>query len=200
LAIIATVAMPGRHTASVAVVYAATARAFFNRRQNMTAQVPRATAAALMMFIALAACRDKETEVEVSAGTVGDTPVVTAEIDPPAGPPVTISVAETEGGVFLTDGAGNAIYVAETSTTTPSEGFRPLTGRAIPGSAQVQASLIGVTTLPDGTLQVTYAGQPLYTYAEDRAPGDTKGAGKTAGGTRYHLVDPAGKETAAKAR
>jgi len=166
----------------------------------MTAQVPRATAAAFMMFVALTACRKKEPDVEVSAGTVGDTPVVTAQIDPPEGPPVTISVAETPGGVFLTDGAGNAVYIADTPTATPGEGFRPVKGKASPGSTKVEASLIGVTTLPDGTLQVTYAGQPLYTYAEDRAPGDRKGEGKRAGGTTYHLVDPSGKQIAAKGR
>ena len=164
----------------------------------MIGQLPRTAAAALMM-LALQACRDKDAEVEISAGTVGDTPVVTAEIDPPDGPPVTLAVAEKDGALFLTDAAGNAIYIAETPTATPTDGFRPVTGKGSPGSPQVQASLIGVTTLPDGTLQVTYAGQPLYTYADDRAPGDTKGAGKSAGGTKYHLVDPSGKRTTTKA-
>jgi len=162
----------------------------------MSGQLPRAIAATLM-FVTLTACRDKKTE-EVSAGTVGDT--VVAQISPPAGAPVTIAVAETDGGVILTDGAGNALYIADTPTTTPGEGFRPVTGKATAGSSKVDAALIGVTTLPDGTIQVTYAGKPLYTYAEDSAPGDTKGQGKRAGGTTYHLVDPTGKASGAKAR
>ena len=165
----------------------------------MTQQLPRAIAATLM-FVTLAACKDKKTEVAISEGNVGDTPVVTAQIDPPAGPPVMISVAETDGGVFLTDGAGNALYIADTPPTTPGQDFRPFTGKASAGSSKVDAALIGVTTLPDGTIQVTYAGKPLYTYAGDRAPGDTKGQGKSADGTTYHLVDPSGKQSGAKSR
>jgi predicted lipoprotein with Yx(FWY)xxD motif len=40
--------------------------------------------------------------------------------------------------------------------------------RAGPG---VKRSLLGTTRRPDGKLQVTYAGNPLYYYVDDRQPG-----------------------------
>ena len=35
--------------------------------------------------------------------------------------------------------------------------------------------LLGTTTRKDGTVQVTYAGMPLYYYFKDKAAGDTIG-------------------------
>jgi predicted lipoprotein with Yx(FWY)xxD motif len=36
---------------------------------------------------------------------------------------------------------------------------------------------LGTVKRPDGRLQVAYKGGPLYTFVEDRKPGDTKGDG-----------------------
>ena len=51
----------------------------------------------------------------------------------------------------------------------------------------------------DGTTQITYAGHPLYFYAGDAKPGDTKGQGIDLDGGKWWLVDPTGNAITAAA-
>jgi predicted lipoprotein with Yx(FWY)xxD motif len=53
----------------------------------------------------------------------------------------------------------------------------------------VDASLLGTTTRKDGTIQVTYAGMPLYYYFKDKAAGDV--SGQNVNSVRY-VVAPDG--------
>ncbi len=53
----------------------------------------------------------------------------------------------------------------------------------------VNAALLGTIPRDDGTLQATYNGWPLYTYAGDTAPGTTSGQGM---GSAWFLVSGAG--------
>ena len=54
------------------------------------------------------------------------------------------------------------------------------------------AKSLSVVKRPDGRRQVAYKGGPLYTFAEDRKPGDMKGNGFKDVGT-WHVVTVAGK-------
>lgn len=56
------------------------------------------------------------------------------------------------------------------------------------------ASMLGTTKRKDGTLQVTYAGWPLYTYAEDSKPGDAKGNDIDSFGAEWYALLPSGEE------
>jgi predicted lipoprotein with Yx(FWY)xxD motif len=44
----------------------------------------------------------------------------------------------------------------------------------------------------DGTLQLAYAGRPLYTYIADSAPGSIAGNGITSFGAVWHIARPTG--------
>ena len=50
---------------------------------------------------------------------------------------------------------------------------------------------LGTVTRPDGTLQVTYKGAPLYTFNEDSKRGDTRGEGFKDVGT-WHAATTSG--------
>jgi predicted lipoprotein with Yx(FWY)xxD motif len=52
---------------------------------------------------------------------------------------------------------------------------------------------LGVVKRPDGTMQVTYRGEPLYTFAADHSPGQTKGQGFKDVGTWNAVTTSAAK-------
>ena len=56
------------------------------------------------------------------------------------------------------------------------------------------ASKIALIKRSDGTTQVTYGGHPLYTYAGDAKPGDTKGEGLNQFGAEWNVLAPDGSE------
>ena len=53
---------------------------------------------------------------------------------------------------------------------------------------------LGTIRRPEGTIQVTYLGHPLYTFAADKKPGQTKGEGIKDVGTWHATLLPAHKE------
>ncbi|WP_211277898.1 hypothetical protein [Couchioplanes caeruleus] len=102
----------------------------------------------------------------------------------------------------LVNGAGLTLYRFDQDTAKPSKStcngdcaakWPPVTVK--PGGriflAGVHKSKVGVVKRDDGRLQVTVGGWPVYRFAKDTAPGDTKGQG--VGGTWFG-VRPDGKK------
>src|SRR5690606_6031117 len=57
----------------------------------------------------------------------------------------------------------------------------------------VDPTLIGTVERPDGTMQVSYGGWPLYTFVRDENPGDTNGQGVEGFGGERYMVNPDGE-------
>lgn len=88
-------------------------------------------------------------------------------------------------GKFLADGNGRSLYIftKDTKDTTVCYGkceqaWPPLltVGKPTLGDG-VDVSLVGTIQRKDGTMQVTYAGMPLYYFASDQKAGDITGQG-----------------------
>jgi predicted lipoprotein with Yx(FWY)xxD motif len=120
----------------------------------------------------------------------------------PSTVPAAVALATRSGplGTVLTDPAGHSVYLfgKDTGTTSTCAGacaqvWPPeLTTPATGVGAAVVPGLVGTTRRTDGSLQVTYAGHPLYRYAGDSAPGETNGEGLRDFGAGWYLVTPQG--------
>lgn len=102
-----------------------------------------------------------------------------------------------EGANYITDAEGRSVYLyAEDSTGVSTctgrcaENWPPVTieDELVAGSG-IDPELIGSIERDDGSLQVTYAGWPLYYYARDAEAGDTRGHGL---GDAFFLISPSG--------
>jgi predicted lipoprotein with Yx(FWY)xxD motif len=118
----------------------------------------------------------------------------------PAATAATIAVATTKLGQILVDGKGLTLYlfVADTGTSSTCNSscatvWPPVltTGAPVAGTG-ANASLLGTTTRTDGTIEVTYAGHPLYYFVQDKTAGDTTGQGVNSFGALWWVLSPAG--------
>ena len=105
-------------------------------------------------------------------------------------------------GSVLVDSKGFTLYYFEKDKGGKSacygacaEGWPPLTTEgAAKGMGGVQASKLGTTKRNDGTVQVTYAGWPLYTYVVDKKPGEDNGTDSKAFGASWYPLHANGEK------
>ncbi|HEY3020203.1 MAG TPA: hypothetical protein VGJ32_08425 [Solirubrobacteraceae bacterium] len=113
-----------------------------------------------------------------------------------------VTVRSSDLGKILVDGSGRTVYLFEKDRGARSEcsgacakAWPPLTVKGRPtGGGGASAGLLGTTRRSDGSLQVTYAGHPVYRFAGDSKPGDTKGQGSKAFGAEWYVLDARGKK------
>jgi predicted lipoprotein with Yx(FWY)xxD motif len=86
-------------------------------------------------------------------------------------------------------GSKSACYGACASTWPPLT-----TSEAAKAMGGAEASKLGTSKRSDGTLQVTYAGHPLYTYVADTKPGMAKGNDFSSYGAQWYALKPNGEE------
>jgi predicted lipoprotein with Yx(FWY)xxD motif len=69
-----------------------------------------------------------------------------------------------------------------------------LTGGDPQAQGPADRSMLGTTKRKDGSVQVTYNGWPLYTYAGDKAPGEATGNDIDQFGAEWYALQPNGQE------
>lgn len=114
----------------------------------------------------------------------------------------TVRVATSRLGRILVDSTGDTLYLfkADVGLKSACSGacaaaWPPLTANGKPAAgAGLTASKLGTITRFGGSRQVTYNGHPLYTFINDKEPGEVNGEGVTAFGAAWFAVSPAGSQ------
>jgi predicted lipoprotein with Yx(FWY)xxD motif len=90
----------------------------------------------------------------------------------------TLKVGSSDHGRVLYDGKGFVLYAFTHDLKGKSRcygacaaAWPPYLAKSPKAGAGAKRSLLGTTRRSDGSLQVTYAGRPLYYYVGDRRPG-----------------------------
>ena len=96
----------------------------------------------------------------------------------PAADRGTLTVGRSAYGQVLFDGRGFALYAftrdpkgKSVCTGTCAAAWPPLLAADPHAGVGARSSLVDTTRRADGSVQVTYAGRPLYHYVGDRRPG-----------------------------
>jgi predicted lipoprotein with Yx(FWY)xxD motif len=123
----------------------------------------------------------------------------------PADAPVVIKAGTTKLGPTAVNAEGLTVYLSVLDSTDPPRSvclsktcltaWKPVyvgKGGVVAGAGVDQAKL-GKVVRPDGDVQATLGGWPLYLFIKDKVPGDVLGEGVK--GT-WHALSPAGKRAA----
>jgi predicted lipoprotein with Yx(FWY)xxD motif len=105
-------------------------------------------------------------------------------------------------GMILVDSNGMTLYDFHKDKGTTSscygpcaEGWPPMLTEGEPTVGNgAMASKLGTTERKDGTMQVTYAGHPLYTFVADKKPGEANGNDISAFGGQWYALKGNGEE------
>jgi predicted lipoprotein with Yx(FWY)xxD motif len=157
--------------------------------------------AAALAIALLAASLDSSASNSPSASTPYGYSATPSAPDGPAGA-TKVGTANSPLGRIVVDGKGRTLYLFEKDKNRRSACYGlcatywpPLLTRGKPAAGRgVKGSLLGVTRRANGTMQVTYAGHPLYRYLQDTGPGQTFGQGSRDFGGGWYVVSPAGKK------
>jgi predicted lipoprotein with Yx(FWY)xxD motif len=164
------------------------------------------TLLALVAALAIAGCGGGDSSGGAYGGkggaSGGETTAATAAPNPEEGTTFVSVAAVPELGRVLVDSNGLTLYDFHKDQGTESscyggcaEVWPPLLSEGEPHASNgAQAGLLGTTGRKDGTTQVTYAGHPLYTYVEDKGPGDATGNDVDSFGAEWYALTPSGAE------
>ena len=144
---------------------------------------------ALGAAVALAACGSTASSTGSAAPAAGTQPASSS-----------VKTGSSRYGTVLFDGGGRVLYTFARDRGTASTcyggcaaAWPPFTvNRAPKASAGVRGSLLGTTRRQDGSLQVTYAGHPLYYFTGDTKPGQITCQNVSSFGGLWLVIRPNG--------
>ena len=162
-------------------------------RRTTARHATRRTLAGVAAVLALAGCSSAN-------GVNGASGPGTSSAASAGGGAEVVGTATSDLGTYLTADGGRSVYLWEgdsagvSNCTSACASVWPpvLTSGEPQASDGVDASLLGTVSRPDGSLQVTYQGWPLYYFAHDTSAGQTTGEGSTGFGAAWWLVAPSG--------
>lgn len=158
------------------------------------------TLAALAATLAIVGCGSSESSGGAYGGSEPSSTTTTAS-SAPTGTVLTVARAAKVGPV-LVDPEGFTVYDfhKDKGTTSSCYGacakvWPPLTTEGEPQTGEgANAAKLGTTKRKDGTVQVTYAGHPLYTYVADKKPGEANGNDFSSFGAQWYALRASGEE------
>ncbi len=173
----------------------------------MTRSFPAIAALALIATLAVAGCGGSDNGSGgggYGSGNGSTTTTTTASNEPTGSGTAAIVSATTvpKLGKVIVDAKGFTLYDfhkdkggASACYGACAKVWPPLLTDGKPQVGEgAMASKLGTTKRKDGTLQVTYAGWPLYTYEADKKPGDANGNDFSSFGAEWYALQPSGKE------
>lgn len=150
-------------------------------------KIPALTALLAGSALALAACGGASSGTTAGSATGGG-----------GGKPSTgagLHVATTSLGKVLVDRNGMTVYLLTAdgrNQSTCSSSCLSLWPAVAPGHSKLSVP-VSTTKTPTGKPTATVGGIPVYTFANDQAPGDVNGEGITSFGGTWYAVSPTGQ-------
>jgi predicted lipoprotein with Yx(FWY)xxD motif len=164
---------------------------------------------ALAAVLAIAGCGSSSDSTSGGAyggkGSEATSAAATAAKAPPgaeSGAAVLTVASAPKIGAVLVDAKGFTVYDFHKDKGTVSSCYGgcagvwpPVLSEGAPTAGEgATASKLGTTKRKDGSVQVTYAGHPLYTYATDKKPGEANGNDIDSFGAEWYALKGSGEE------
>jgi predicted lipoprotein with Yx(FWY)xxD motif len=169
-----------------------------------------AIAALALVSLAIAGCGGSDSSSSSSGGAyggggeTGETAAAKpASSESGAGSAAVVTASTATGlGKVIVDSKGMTLYDFHKDKGGKSacygpcaKGWPPLLTEGKPQAGEgAMTSKLGTIERTDGTTQVTYAGHPLYTFVEDKKPGEANGNDVDAFGAEWYALVPSGQE------
>jgi len=151
---------------------------------------------AVGLIMLAAACGSSSASSTAASAPSTSAPAAAASSALPSAPAAAVLKTEqTTLGTVLTNAGGFTVYwfAKDSSTASACAGacaaaWPPVLGMPGAASGVKLGGTLGQIKRPDGTMQATFDGHPLYLFAGDRTPGQASGNGVDGFGALWYAI------------